>query len=85
VSPVKITIPVDTSLTFQVLRGCACGAPHPLAQGMRGVDRCPACNAPVPAVAPAVTVPAVLTDRRTRLGMKLITIGRKLSRLGKGT
>lgn len=69
-------------LQHQFLRGCVCGAPHPLVNGT-GVHclRCGRLRAPPDA---PITVPAVLTDWHMWLGIKLIAVGRWLSRLSRG-
>ena len=66
----------------QVLRGCACGTPHPLAcnppQPTLICPGCGLCAAPPEAV---IRDRAQVIDVRTRFGMALLGVGRLLMKL----
>lgn len=55
----------EPAIDFTVLRGCACGAPHPLSGAFAVTpadpDRCPRCGRAATPPEPTVTVPAVVT------------------------
>lgn len=74
-------VPGLPSLTMQLLRGCPCGTPHPIALRAVNTTICPNCGAPsAPPGAPR-TEHAIVTGWRGVVGRAFIGIGAALAAL----
>lgn len=72
-------------LTHQLLRGCACGSPHPIALRSPNPTICPGCGAPAAPPGAAHTEPSLLTGWTpgVLIGRLFLTIGKALAGLAR--
>lgn len=69
----------EPTMTHQLLPGCSCGSPHPIALRSADPETCPGCGKPAQTPGPRVTERAVITGMRP--ARILLWIGAKLAKL----